>query len=147
MANTPAMQSGPAVPTKHPPPDARERKRLSGPALRTFFRLAGPWKLSTSEQMGLLGFPPKSTFYHWRKVPESASLPYDTLQRLSLIFGIYAELQTLMPTPEAADNWARAVNDAPLFGGQAPITLMASGHLDDLLGLRRYLYAVGEGWV
>lgn len=143
---TPALQSGHAATALHRPPDAKERKRLSGPALRTFFRLAGLWKLSTAEQMGLLGFPPKSTFYQWRKTPGSASLSDDALQRLSLIFGIFEELQTLMPTPEAADNWVRLANDVPLFGGKAPIFLMSSGRLDDLLGVRRYLYAVGEGW-
>lgn len=129
------------------PPDAKERKRLSGPTLRSFFRLAELWKLSTDEQIGVLGFPSKSTFYKWRKEPENASLSYDTLQRLSLIFGIYKELQYLMPTNESADAWVRLANDAPLFNRKAPISVMSSGHFDDLLCVRRYLYAVGEGWV
>lgn len=133
---------------RHPsPPDVKERKRLTGPALRTFFRLAELWKLSTDEQIGLLGFPSKSTFYKWRKEPENASLSYDALQRLSLIFGIYEALQYLMPTTESADAWVQLANDAPLFDGKAPISLMSSGRIDDLLGVRRYLYAVGEGWV
>lgn len=143
----PAPQPGHATTAMYRPLGANERKRLSGPSLRTFFRLAGVWQLSTGEQVGLLGFPPKSTFYQWRKAPGRASLPDDTLQRLSLIFGIFKELQTLMPTSESADNWIRLANDAPLFGGQAPISFLSSGRLDDLLGVRRYLYAVGEGWV
>lgn len=142
----PAPQSGPVTTAMYRPPGPNERKRLSGPALRAFFRLAELWKLSTAEQMGLLGFPPKSTFYSWRKSPGSASLSDNALQRLSLIFGIYKELQYLMPTPEAADNWVRLAHDAPLFGGRAPISILSSGRLDDLLGVRRYLYAVGEGW-
>ena len=37
------------------PAAAVDRKGLSGPALRTFFRIAGLWGLSVDEQMTLLG--------------------------------------------------------------------------------------------
>ena len=42
-------------------------KALSGPALRTFFRIAETWRLSVAEQMTLLGFPARSTFFNWKK--------------------------------------------------------------------------------
>ena len=49
---TPAMREDPAV-----------RRRLSAPALRTFFSIARAWELSTTEERALLGWPPSSTFH------------------------------------------------------------------------------------
>ena len=68
-------------------PEPDERKRLSGPALRTFFNVAAKWQLSVTEQRALLGWPAAST-YHKYKAREHGALSYDTLTRLSLILGI-----------------------------------------------------------
>src|SRR5215813_8091702 len=37
--------------------DPQVRKRMSGPAVRSFLALAERWKLSVDEQRGLLGWP------------------------------------------------------------------------------------------
>ncbi len=66
---------------------AVDRKDLSGPALRTFFRIAELWSLSTGEQMILLGMAARSTFFKWKKDP-NVVLPKDTLERISYIVGI-----------------------------------------------------------
>ena len=71
--------------------DPETRRRLSGPALRTFFALAERWGLSADEQRALLGWPSRSTFFAWRK-GQVAAVPYDTLTRLSLLVGIYKAL-------------------------------------------------------
>ena len=39
-----------------------DRKDLTGPALRTFFRIAEVWSLKEQEQMRLLGLDSRSTF-------------------------------------------------------------------------------------
>lgn len=44
------------------------RKSVSGPALRTFFRIAHDWGLSPGEQMTLLRVGAKSTFYKWNRL-------------------------------------------------------------------------------
>ena len=41
---------------------ALDRKDLTGPALRTFFRIAEVWSLKEQEQMRLLGLESRSTF-------------------------------------------------------------------------------------
>ena len=121
-----------------PEPDAR--KRLSGPALRTFFRIAAVWQLSVVEQRALLGWPAAST-YHKYKAGDLAALSFDTLTRLSLILGIYKSLQVLYPEPRFADGWIRMPNTNVLFGGTSPLTLMIDGGIDGLYKVRRLLDA------
>lgn len=121
-----------------PEPDAR--KRLSGPALRTFFKIAVAWQLSVVEQRALLGWPAAST-YHKYKAGNLAALSFDTLTRLSLILGIYKSLQLLYPEARFADAWIRMPNTNVLFGGTSPLTLMIDGGIDGLYKVRRLLDA------
>lgn len=116
-----------------------------GPAFRTFNRIAELWELSPEEQMTLLGIPSRSTFYKWRHDPPARLAP-DLLERLSYIFGIYKDLQVLLPDPTAADAWVRKPNAAPLFGGRSALERMLSGRVADLYVVRQYLDAERGGW-
>ena len=120
-------------------------KNVSLPALRTGFRILGAWGLTNSEQIKLLGNPPRSTFYRWKQ-GENVTLSQDTLERLSYIFGIYSALQVLLPKPAAADAWIKKPNAAPLFGGNSALQRMLSGHVADLYVVRQYLDAQRSGW-
>lgn len=124
-------------------PDVDARK-VSSPALRTFFRIAEAWKLSNKEQMALLGSPPRSTFFRWKQA-EDVVLPADTLERISYVFGIYSALQVLLPKAEAADAWVRRPNTAPIFGGRSALERMLSGQVGDLYLVRQYLDAQRGG--
>ena len=121
-------------------PEPDQRKRLSGPALRTFFNIATAWQLSVAEQRALLGWPAAST-YHKYKSGDHAALSFDTLTRLSLLLGIYKSLQVLYPTPRFADAWIRMPNTNPIFGGAPPLALMIDGGIDGLYRVRRLLDA------
>ena len=105
---------------------AFDRRGLSGPALRTFFRIAKHWSLSVEEQMTLLGLTARSTFFKWKKDPNTV-LPKDTLERISYIVGVYKALQLLLPDETAADEWVKRPNTAPLFGGRSALDRMLSG--------------------
>lgn len=59
-----------------------DRKDLTGPALRTFFRIADAWGLKEQEQMRLLGLESRSTFQSWKR-GVVAALPKDALERIS----------------------------------------------------------------
>ncbi len=124
---------------------AIDRKGLSGPALRTFFRIADLWDLSVDEQMTLLGVTARSTFFKWKKDPNTA-LPKDTLERISYILGVYKALQILLPDEKAADGWIKRPNAAPLFGGRSALDRMLSGQVADLYAVRQYLDAQRGGW-
>ncbi len=118
--------------------------RLSGPALRTFFRIADRWNLNASQRQRLLGLRP-SSYFKYQRDPGGARLSRDTLERISYILGIYKALQILLPRKEAADSWIRRKNGAAIFNGYAPLDLMLGGKVGDLYLVRRYLD--GErGW-
>lgn len=131
--------------TQARPAKVIDRKGLSGPALRTFFRIAELWELSVDDQMTLLGVAARSTFFKWKKDPNTV-LPRDTLERISYIVGVYKALQILLPDETAADEWVKRPNEAPLFAGQSALDRMLSGQVADLFVIRQYLDAQRGGW-
>ena len=126
-------------------PAQYDRKALSGPALRTFFRIAEKWALTNEEQMTLLGIDARSTFFKWKR-DRDGLLSRDTLERVSYILGIYKALNILLPNEQAADAWVRRPNTAPLFGGKSALDRMLSGKVSDLYVVRQYLDAQRGGW-
>ena len=113
---------------------------LAAPALRAFFRIAAAWRLSSAEQRVLLGNPPSSTFFKWKKQGDG-TLARDVLERISYVLGIYKALQILLPDPARADGWVREPNSAPLFGGRSALERMLGGNVGDLYAVRQYLDA------
>ena len=126
-------------------PDPAIRRRLSGPALRTFFNIAAAWQLTVQEQRALLGWPAASTFHKY-KSGDHGALTFDTLTRLSLLIGIYKSLQVLYPEPAFADRWPRMPNSHALFGGRPALTVMTDGGIDGLFRVRRLLDSRRGGW-
>jgi hypothetical protein len=125
--------------------DPKVRRQMSGPAMRTFFQIAEAWQLTTEEQRALLGWPPESTFYNY-KAGKIATLPFDTLMRISLVVGIYKDLQILYPEPALADRWIKLPNTNPLFGGAPALSLVTGGGMDALYQVRRLLDGRRGGW-
>lgn len=124
---------------------APSTQQMGAAGLRAFARIAEAWGLGTDEQLRLLGEPARSTYFAWRKSPETARVPRDTLERLSNLLGIYKSLQILLPDPEAADAWVRQPNTAALFGGRSALDRMLAGNVSDLHLVRRYLDSVRSG--
>lgn len=117
---------------------------LGGAGLRAFFSIAERWQLRVAEQRRLLGDPPESTFYKWKRERETL-LSRDVLERISYVLGIFKSLQILFPDPQRADAWVRHANHAPIFGGQSALERMLSGNVADLYVVRQYLDAQ-RGW-
>jgi hypothetical protein len=119
---------------------------MSAAGLRAFFTIARDWDLSAEEQIVLLGSPGRSTYFKWKATPQTARLGRDTLERLSLLLGIYKALQILLPQPSAADTWIKRPNSAPPFGGRRALDRMLAGNISDLVAVRQYLDAMRGGW-
>lgn len=117
---------------------------LGGPALRAFFALAERWKLRGADQRTLLGDPPESTYFKWKKQQDGAP-SRDVIERISYLLGIWKDLQILFPDPAQADAWVRKPNTASLFGGRSALERMLSGNVADLYVVRQYLDAQ-RGW-
>lgn len=123
---------------------APSNAHLSGPALRTFFKIAGTWDLTETEQMRLLGLESRSTLQSWKRGAVK-HIGRDALERISYVIGIFGALQILIPNETAADRWIRKENKAPLFAGRSAIDRMASGNVADLFLVRQYLDSQ-RGW-
>jgi hypothetical protein len=124
--------------------DPAHRKRLGGPGLRTFLNIADAWKLSEQERLHVLGLPARSTFYGWVDKAhrgKDITLAVDQLTRISAVLGIYKALRIIFSHDEDAAKWLRSPNKGIIFGGQPPLSLIASGALDTLVSVRRYLDA------
>ena len=122
-----------------------DRRALSGPALRTFFKIADLWDIATEQQLTLLGMTSRSTFFKWKK-DQNITLPRDMLERISYVLGIYKALQILLPDEKAADAWIKKPNSAPLFSGRSALERMLSGNVADLYAVRQYLDSQRGGW-
>ena len=127
------MQPSPAIPAAAP-------ADLGGPALRAFFAIAAAWNLRAAEARRLLGEPPESTFYKWKKQRDGHP-GRDVLERISHVLGIFKSLQILFPDPTRADAWIRRPNAAPAFGGRSALDRMLGGNVADLYVVRQYLDA------
>ncbi len=143
-AKTP-RRSEPAFTAPEVRPRPEQRRALSGPALRTFFNGAAAWRLSVDQQRGLLGWPASSTFHKY-KSGDHGTLSFDTLTRISLVIGIYKNLQVLYPEPALADEWVRLPNSHEHFGGLPPLAVMVDGGIDGLYRVRRLLDSRRGGW-
>jgi len=126
---------------------AQDPTKTASAALRTFFNIVRDWRLNAEQAMTILGFDERtrSTFFKWKREPESARLTKEKLERLSYIFGIYKDLQILLPRAESADEWIHRPNDATPFGGRSALDRMLSGNVADLYVVRQYLDAQ-RGW-
>lgn len=129
---------------EHPVAAALPARHLSGPALRAFFRISAAWGLKSAEERVLLGQPPESTFFKWKK-EQDGTLSRDVLERISYVLGIYKALQILFPDPVRADAWIKRANSAPLFAGQRALDRLLSGNVSDLFVVRQYLDAQRGG--
>ena len=115
-----------------------EAARASGPALRTFGRIADRWELSPAERATILGMP-RSTSFKALKDPERARLSRDQLERVSYVLGIYQALQILLPRRAAADAWLRRPNTNVFFKGTRPLDVLLGGKVANLYDVRRFL--------
>ena len=124
-------------------PGARTSTGPSGiPAeLEAFFTIADRWRLSTDDQIRLLGSPGRSTFFKWKK--EGGSLPPDTVERISHLLNVWKSLRILFTVDERAEQWVRRPND--FFDGEAAIDVMLQGGVSDIYRVRQYLDAQRGG--
>ena len=122
-----------------------KRRELSAPAMRAFLNIAAAWELSVEEQLGLLGWPAKSTFHKY-KSGHVGVLSFDLLMRISIVIGLYKALHILYAQETLANSWVRMPNTNPMFGGKSPLSTMVDGGMDAMLRVRRLLDARRGGW-
>lgn len=130
----------PAVRGKQDPalPPAAMRAALAG-----FFSIMDLWGVGSEEARILLGSPPSSTYYAWRR-GESGRLPADCLRRIGYVAGIFKALQILYSDDRLGDGWIKRPNR--YFGGRTPLDRMLGGDVTDLAAVRAYVDAARAPW-
>lgn len=109
--------------------------------LEAFFEMAERWRLSTDEQILLLGSPGRSTFFKWKK--DGGTLPVDTRERLSHLLGIWKTLRILFTIDARGEEWIRRRN--LYFDGASALDVMLEGSVTSIYRVRRYLDAQRGG--
>ena len=120
--------------------DPGERRRLSGPALRLFFRTADLWGLTVDQSRAILGDISRQTYYNW-KGAEGVVLTRDQLERISLVLGVLKGLRLVFAEDAAGRRWLTSANTDYAFAGASPLQRMTDGGVNDLYAVRRYLDA------
>jgi len=98
------------------------------------------------QQAVLLGLP-ESTLQALYEAANSGrdvdGVGEDTLTRLSLILGIYGDLQSFYQKDrDFGDAWVCLPNSNAVFGGAAPIEHMMQGDIESLWRVRRHTQAM-----
>lgn len=128
--------------------NAANRRRLSGPGLRTFLTIADLWGLNEEQRRLILGYPPRSTYHSWvRAVREhrDITLDIDVLTRISAVLGIHQAVGILHGSEAEGIAWLHEPHGATVFGRRPPLELITSGSQDALLTVRRFLDAARGG--
>jgi hypothetical protein len=120
--------------------DPNERRRLSAPALRLFFRAAEVWGLNVEQRRAVLGDVSRQTEHNWRNGAPGV-LTRDQLERVSLVLGILKGLRLVFADDAQGMRWLRAPNRDLTFGGRSPLDRITAGGMEDLYAVRRYLDA------
>jgi hypothetical protein len=129
------------MPTSEPVAQRGEGPSSIPAGVEAFFNLAELWKLTAEEQIKLLGSPPRSTFFKWKK--DGGAIPKDTMERISHLLGVYKALEIVLPDPNSSDAWVRRAND--YFKGRTALDVMLGGQVVDIYRVRQYLDAQRGG--
>jgi hypothetical protein len=115
-------------------------RRAASPAssLQAFFHIARTWKLTIAEQMVLLGFAARSTFFQWKRCGEGI-LPRDTSERIFCLIGIHQALLALLPDDTRLPDWLRRPSETPVSPGGSLLRRMQLGRVADLYLVHCYL--------
>jgi hypothetical protein len=116
-----------------------ERQRLSGSALKAFFKLIDHWGIRDEDARLLLGGVSNGPYYTWKKQPER-TLEADTLTRISYLIGIFKALNILYGE-KLADEWVSLPNTNRIFAGSSPLEYMKRGGIPAMHTVRRLLDA------
>src|SRR3546814_11370783 len=112
-----------------------ERRRLSGPALRLFFRVAELWGLTIEQQKAVLGDVSKQTYYNW-KAGKAGVLTRDQIERISLVLGILKGLRLIFADEAVGVRWLKSDHPELPFGRNPPLDRKAHDGINDLNELR-----------
>ncbi len=126
--------------------DAETRERLTGPAVRAFFRITGSWGLTDQHRLALLGESVvRSTLHAW-KDQAPRMLNVDQIERCSYVVAIYEGLtRVFRRNPELVLRWLQLPRAEHPFYGKSALAYMLEGRLGNLAEVRAFVDQVNGG--
>jgi hypothetical protein len=112
-----------------------ERKRLSCPSLRQFFKIMKRWMVGTKDSRILLGGISSQRFKQLSLTQEGRILSRDQLLRVTTIIAIDDSLRNLLPRGQA-NQWVQTSSRDWNFCGRTPLNAMVDGGILTLWELR-----------
>jgi uncharacterized protein (DUF2384 family) len=122
----------------------KDRKRLTGAAVKAVVRLVDAWGGSNAEGAALFGVS-HSTWDRIKAGTWQGTLSQDQLTRASAMIGVFKGLHLLF-ADSMADRWPRLPNRAPLFDSKSPIEAMIGGGIPHMIETRQYIDALRGGF-
>ena len=123
--------------------DEKDRRRLTGAAVKAVLRLVGAWGGSNAEGAALLGVS-ESTWDRMKGGKWDGTLSQDQLTRASALIGVFKGLHLLF-ADDMADRWPKLVNRGPIFDRRTPIQAMIEGGIPRMIETRQYIDALRGG--
>jgi hypothetical protein len=120
-----------------------ERKRLSGPSLRGFFKIMKRWKVGPKDSRILLGGITSQRFKQLSEKSEGRILNRDQLLRVTTIITIDDLLRRLL-LRSYADKWVQTPSQDGRFRGRTPLSDMLDGGILTLWAILRQLEALAS---
>jgi hypothetical protein len=71
----------------------------------------------------------------------SVTLPFDTLMRLSALFGIHKGLRIVLNSEPEVAEWLRQPSSVVPFRGKSALEMMTEGGFEGLIQVRRFVDA------
>jgi Antitoxin Xre-like helix-turn-helix domain len=121
----------------------RDRRRLTGAAVKAVLRLVDAWGGSNAEGAALLGVS-ESTWDRMKGGKWDGTLSQDQLTRASALIGVFKGLHLLF-ADDMADRWPKLVNAGPIFDRRTPIQAMIEGGIPRMIETRQYIDALRGG--
>lgn len=120
--------------------DAEHLDELRRVGIVTFFRIMNLWNVSECEQWKLLFCPSDKLFREWCIGEGLSGINQRLFIRLSLVVGIYKDLQIFFWSSTArADSWISTPDSTPLFAGLSPIQFMLTRDNEQIKKIRDHL--------
>ena len=121
--------------------DSEIRKRLSGAAIRVFFKIMETWNLDIPDARAVLGLESDLAAQDLKnRAPDyTESLSREILTRISFVLGIHNGLCLLFHDDAERIDWLDAANDEQECSGITPRERILEGTLESLSSVRACL--------
>lgn len=110
-------------------------------AVKVTLAILASWQVTDEQSQAILDVD-EATYEQLKTDPAKVQSKLEILERVSLLLGIRAALETLDPSEREKifeNSFIKRPNDYKLFSGRPPLDIMVQGRVEDLWAIKRYL--------